>query len=114
VHSEPGRPCQQSLDSFERPLVLAGLSENPGVIFCRRWAMESDLAIDGGMPQPMGLAQRLVPMPKVGQRQTAGRMHTPVVGEALAQARGSRTDAARILGMPRTALINKLRRYGLK
>jgi DNA-binding NtrC family response regulator len=36
------------------------------------------------------------------------------VGEALAQARGSRTDAARILGMPRTTLINKLRRYGLK
>jgi DNA-binding NtrC family response regulator len=36
------------------------------------------------------------------------------VGEALAQARGSRTDAAWILGMPRTTLINKLRRYGLK
>jgi transcriptional regulator of acetoin/glycerol metabolism len=35
------------------------------------------------------------------------------VGEALAQARGSRTEAARILGMPRTTLINRVKRYGL-
>jgi DNA-binding NtrC family response regulator len=35
------------------------------------------------------------------------------VAEALGQARGSRTEAARILGMPRTTLINKIKRYGL-
>jgi sigma-54-dependent transcriptional regulator len=33
--------------------------------------------------------------------------------EALRQTRGSRTDAARLLGIPRTTLINKIRRYGL-
>jgi transcriptional regulator with PAS, ATPase and Fis domain len=33
--------------------------------------------------------------------------------EALAQAKGSRTIAARALGMPRTTLINKMQRHGL-
>ncbi len=35
------------------------------------------------------------------------------VEEALQQARGSRTEAAKMLGMPRTTFLNKLRRYGL-
>jgi len=35
------------------------------------------------------------------------------VAEALKEARGSRTEAAKALGIPRTTLINKLRRYGL-
>jgi transcriptional regulator with PAS, ATPase and Fis domain len=35
------------------------------------------------------------------------------VSEALREARGSRTEAARALGMPRTTLLNKIRRYGL-
>jgi transcriptional regulator with AAA-type ATPase domain len=35
------------------------------------------------------------------------------VAEALHEARGSRSEAARALGIPRTTLINKLRRYGL-
>jgi transcriptional regulator with PAS, ATPase and Fis domain len=35
------------------------------------------------------------------------------VEEALASARGSRTEAAKTLGMPRTTFINKLKRYGL-
>jgi DNA-binding NtrC family response regulator/tetratricopeptide (TPR) repeat protein len=33
--------------------------------------------------------------------------------EALARSRGSRTEAARSLGMPRTTLINKMQRHGL-
>ena len=33
--------------------------------------------------------------------------------EALQQRGGSRTEAARLLGIPRTTLLNKLRRYGL-
>lgn len=33
--------------------------------------------------------------------------------EALAQTRGSRTEAARMLGIPRTTLLNKIKRYGL-
>ena len=35
------------------------------------------------------------------------------VVEALQQSRGSRTEAAKLLGVPRTTLLNKLRRYGL-
>jgi DNA-binding NtrC family response regulator len=35
------------------------------------------------------------------------------VGEALSQARGSRTEAAKILGVPRTTLVNRVKRYGL-
>jgi transcriptional regulator of acetoin/glycerol metabolism len=33
--------------------------------------------------------------------------------DALTVARGSRTDAARTLGIPRTTFINKLKRFGL-
>ena len=33
--------------------------------------------------------------------------------EALQQTRGSRTEAAKVLGVPRTTLLNKLKRYGL-
>jgi DNA-binding NtrC family response regulator len=36
------------------------------------------------------------------------------IAEAAGQARGSRTEAAKALGMPRTTLINKLKRYGLE
>ena len=35
------------------------------------------------------------------------------IAEALAQARGSRTDAAKSLGIPRTTFLNKMKRYGL-
>lgn len=35
------------------------------------------------------------------------------IADAMREARGSRTEAARTLGMPRTTLINKLKRYGL-
>lgn len=33
--------------------------------------------------------------------------------EALVKASGSRTEAAKILGVPRTTLVNKIRRFGL-
>jgi len=36
------------------------------------------------------------------------------IATALEQHRGSRTDAARALGMKRTTLLNKMRRYGLR
>ena len=35
------------------------------------------------------------------------------VVEALQQTRGQRTEAAKLLGVPRTTLLNKIRRYGL-
>ncbi len=35
------------------------------------------------------------------------------VAEVLLQVGGSRTEAAKLLGVPRTTLINKIRRYGL-
>jgi transcriptional regulator of acetoin/glycerol metabolism len=34
--------------------------------------------------------------------------------EALAQARGSKTEASKALGMPRTTLIHKMNRFGLR
>jgi DNA-binding NtrC family response regulator len=36
------------------------------------------------------------------------------VAEAVAQARGSRTEAAKALGIPRTTLLHKMRRFGIK
>jgi len=36
------------------------------------------------------------------------------IATALDQNRGSRTEAARVLGMKRTTLLNKMRRYGLR
>jgi transcriptional regulator of acetoin/glycerol metabolism len=36
------------------------------------------------------------------------------IATALDQHRGSRTEAARALGMKRTTLLNKMRRYGLR
>jgi transcriptional regulator of acetoin/glycerol metabolism len=35
------------------------------------------------------------------------------IAEALKQAANSRTDAAKALGIPRTTLLNKMKRYGL-
>jgi transcriptional regulator with PAS, ATPase and Fis domain len=35
------------------------------------------------------------------------------IAEVLQQTRGSRTDAAKALGIPRTTLLNKMKRYGL-
>ena len=34
--------------------------------------------------------------------------------EALGQARGSRTEAAKALGIPRTTLLHKMRRFGIR
>ena len=36
------------------------------------------------------------------------------IATALEQSRGSRAEAARALGMKRTTLLNKMRRYGLR
>ncbi len=36
------------------------------------------------------------------------------MAEALAQARGSRSDAARALGMARTTFVTKMKRYGMR
>jgi sigma-54-dependent transcriptional regulator len=62
-------------------------------------------------PEALQLENAEVPATLIEELEQAERRR---VSEVLAQARGSRTDAARILGMPRTTLINKLRRYGLK
>ena len=34
--------------------------------------------------------------------------------EALAQAGGSRSDAARLLGVARTTFVTKMKRYGIR
>jgi len=34
--------------------------------------------------------------------------------EVLGQTRGSRSEAAKLLGVPRTTLLNKMKRYGLR
>ncbi len=71
------------------------------------------LSADGHVvtPEVLQLENVQVPTTLIEELEQAERRR---VGEALAQARGSRTDAARLLGMPRTTLINKIRRYGLK
>jgi sigma-54-dependent transcriptional regulator len=61
-------------------------------------------------PEKLELENAEVPTTLIQELEQAERRR---VGEALAQARGSRTEAARILGMPRTTLINRVKRYGL-
>jgi DNA-binding NtrC family response regulator len=40
-------------------------------------------------------------------------MEESLIGTALRRARGNKSQAARLLGIPRTSLNNKIRRYGL-
>ena len=61
-------------------------------------------------PEELQLENAEVPTTLIEELEQAERRR---VGEALAQARGSRTEAAKILGMPRTTLINRVKRYGL-
>ncbi len=61
-------------------------------------------------PESLQLENSEVPTTLVEELEQAERRR---MGEALAQARGSRTEAARILGLPRTTLINRAKRYGL-
>ena len=61
-------------------------------------------------PEDLQLENAEVPTTLIGELEQAERRR---VAEVLAQTRGSRTEAAKMLGMPRTTLINKIRRYGL-
>jgi DNA-binding NtrC family response regulator/tetratricopeptide (TPR) repeat protein len=61
-------------------------------------------------PEKLELENAEVPTTLVEELEQSERRR---VGEALAQARGSKTEAARILGVPRTTLINRVKRYGL-
>ncbi len=61
-------------------------------------------------PEKLQLENAEVPTTLIQELEQAERRR---VGEALAQARGSRTEAAKILGLPRTTLINRVKRYGL-
>ena len=61
-------------------------------------------------PEKLQLENAEVPTTLIQELEQAERRR---VGEALAQARGSHTEAAKILGMPRTTLINRVKRYGL-
>jgi DNA-binding NtrC family response regulator len=71
------------------------------------------LAADGHevAPEELQLENAEVPTTLIEELEQAERRR---MAEALTQTRGSRTEAARVLGMPRTTLINKMRRYGLK
>jgi DNA-binding NtrC family response regulator len=62
-------------------------------------------------PEELQLENADVPTTLIEELEQAERRR---VGEALTQARGSRTEAARLLGMKRTTFINKMNRYGLK
>ena len=55
----------------------------------------------GGGPAPASLTEEL-------EQAERGR-----IVEALRAARGSRTEAAQLLGMPRTTMLNKMKRYGI-
>jgi transcriptional regulator with PAS, ATPase and Fis domain len=61
-------------------------------------------------PEKLQLENAEVPTTLIQELEQAERRR---VGEALAQARGSRTEAAKILGVPRTTLVNRVKRYGL-
>ena len=61
-------------------------------------------------PEELQLENAEVPTTLIQELEQAERRR---VGEALAHSRGSRTEAAKVLGMPRTTLINKMKRYGL-
>jgi DNA-binding NtrC family response regulator len=57
------------------------------------------------------LASEQVPTSLVEELEIAERGR---IATALDQARGSRTEAAKALGMKRTTLLNKMRRYGMR
>jgi DNA-binding NtrC family response regulator/tetratricopeptide (TPR) repeat protein len=61
-------------------------------------------------PENLQLENAEVPTTLIEELEQAERRR---VGEALSQARGSRTEAAKVLGVPRTTLINRMKRYGL-
>jgi DNA-binding NtrC family response regulator len=61
-------------------------------------------------PEELQLENAEVPTTLIQELEQAERRR---VGEALSQARGSRTEAAKVLGVPRTTLINRMKRYGL-
>ncbi len=61
-------------------------------------------------PEELQLENAEVPTTLIEELEQAERRR---VGEALSQSRGSRTEAAKALGMPRTTLINRMKRYGL-
>ena len=61
-------------------------------------------------PDELQLENAEVPTTLIQELEHAERRR---VGEALAQARGSRTEAAKVLGVPRTTLVNRMKRYGL-
>ena len=70
------------------------------------------LAKDGRAvtPEQLELHNAEVPTTLTGELEVEERR---IVQEALAKASGSRTEAAKILGVPRTTLVNKIRRFGL-
>jgi DNA-binding NtrC family response regulator/tetratricopeptide (TPR) repeat protein len=61
-------------------------------------------------PEKLELENAEVPTTLIEELEQSERRR---VGEALSQAHGSRTVAAKILGVPRTTLINRVKRYGL-
>ena len=61
-------------------------------------------------PEELQLENAEVPATLIEELEQSERRR---VEEALAQWRGSRTEAAKSLGMARTTFINKMRRYGL-
>jgi DNA-binding NtrC family response regulator/tetratricopeptide (TPR) repeat protein len=61
-------------------------------------------------PEKLELENAEVPTTLIQELEQSERRR---VVEALSQARGSRTEAAKILGVPRTTLVNRVKRYGL-
>jgi transcriptional regulator with AAA-type ATPase domain len=70
------------------------------------------LAKDGRAvtPEQLELHNADVPTTLNGELELEERR---IVQEALSKASGSRTEAAKMLGVPRTTLVNKIRRFGL-
>ncbi len=86
-----------------RAWVLTGDAIGPGNLEFNPWAFEEEPA---GQPQATAAPSRpLLPRPEPPERHA--------IVQALAEANGNRTQAARALGIPRSSLLYRMNRFGI-
>jgi transcriptional regulator with GAF, ATPase, and Fis domain len=78
----------------------------------RRWIVERTFAWLGWCRRLLVRHERFLSV-YAALLEELGEAEKRRVVEVLRQVGGSRTEAAKMLGVPRTTLLNKMRRYGL-